>query len=144
MGPGRRPVALLVEALARDRHPWHRRPERRRVGLDGHEVTVLDADLQPQAPTEAPGEQRRPGRGRTESEDDTGVVVGRPRLGEQVVTVVPPGDEAEVVHRREGCGAGADDDADVTAQHLEPGGVAGLRTLVGREPHVPALAEQLR
>ena len=37
------------------------------------------------------------------------VGVGRARLGEQVVAVVPPGDEAEVVHGRERRRPGADD-----------------------------------
>ena len=42
------------------------------------------------------------------------------------------------MHRGEGGGPGADDAPDVAAQHLEPGGVARLRPLVGGEPDVLA------
>ena len=63
-------------------------------------------------------------------------------LVEQVVAVVPPGDQTEVVERGERGGAGPRDAPDVAAQHLQPRGVARLRALVGGEPDVLAGAEE--
>ncbi|HBO54821.1 MAG TPA: hypothetical protein DD664_07125 [Janibacter terrae] len=71
------------------------------------------------------------------------VGVGRAGLEVQVIPVVPPGDEPEVAHGRVGGGAGADDDAHVTAQHLQPRGVARLRSLAGGEAHVLPRPEHL-
>ena len=68
--------------------------------------------------------------------------VGRPRLVVQVVAVVPPRHQPEVPHWRKRRSAGADHDLHVPTQHLEPGGVASLRPLIGGEPDVPARTEQ--
>ena len=143
VGAGGRSVALLVEALARDRDAGRAGAQRppRRPRRD--ERPRLDAPPAPAGCAPKPaGEQRGARRGRPQAEHDSDVGVGGAGLGEQVVAVVPPGDEPEVVHRGERRRTGADDDLDVPPQHLEPRGVARLRPLVGGEPHVPPLAEQ--
>ena len=99
------------------------------TGLDAAPATAA-VRVKPPDSTAAPS-TRRPGQ-----QHVADVRVGRARLVEQVVAVVPPRHQAEVAHRREGCGPGADDDRHVAAQDLEPGGVARLRPLVGGEPHV--------
>ena len=68
--------------------------------------------------------------------------VRRAGLVEEVVAVVPPGDQAEVVERREGGGAGPDDAAHVAPEDLEPRGVASLWTLVGGQPDVLARPQE--
>ena len=70
-----------------------------------------------------------------------GVGVRRPRLVEEVVAVVPDRHQAEVVHRREGGGAGADDHAHGPASYGQEGGVALGRARVGAEHDVAALAQ---
>ena len=70
------------------------------------------------------------------------VRVRRPWLGQQVVTVVPPGHQAQVAHRGEHRGPGADHAADVAAQQLQPGRVARLRPLAGGQPDVLAGAQE--
>jgi hypothetical protein len=72
----------------------------------------------------------------------TGMRVRCPRLGEQVVTVVPAAGQPEVVHGREGGGAGADDDPDVTPGHGKEGAVPGGRSHLCREGDVAPGAEQ--
>ena len=84
-----------------------------------------------QRPRDAPGREHLPHVG-----------VGRPRLVVQVVAVVPPRHQPEVPHGRKRRSAGADHDLHVPPQHLEPGGVASLRPLIGGEPDVPARTEQ--
>jgi primosomal protein N' (replication factor Y) len=57
--------------------------------------------------------------------------VWRARLLVVVVTVVPPRDEAEVAHRGEGCGTGADGDWPVALAHAAAAaGLAGRGTVV--------------
>ena len=70
-----------------------------------------------------------------------GMGVRRPRLVVEVVAVVPDRHQAEVVHRRERGGAGADDDAHRPAADREERAVALGRARVGREHDVAALAE---
>ena len=65
-----------------------------------------------------------------------GVGVGRPRLGVEVVTVVPDRHQAEVVHRRERRAAGADHDPPGAARDRQEVAVAGGRTAVGGEHDV--------
>jgi hypothetical protein len=48
----------------------------------------------------------------------------------EVVTVVPPGQQARIADGGEGRRPGADDTVDVAAQQLQPRGVASLRALV--------------
>ena len=76
-------------------------------------------------------------------QDLAGVGVRRPRLVVQVVAVVPDRDQAEVVHRCERGGPGADDDAHRPAADRQEGAVALGRTRVRGEHDVPALAETL-
>ena len=136
-------VAVGVVALTRDAHRRHRAPQRGARRLDGRQGVARDevghrdgagetGREHPGAVDAGPGEQHLPH-----------VRIGCAGLVEQVVAVVPPGDQAQVAHGSEGSGAGADDHLDVPAQHLEVGGVACLRTLVGREPGVPARAEHV-
>ena len=70
-----------------------------------------------------------------------GVGVRRPRLGVQVVTVVPADDQAEVADRGERRRAGADHDADRTPGDAQEASVALGRALVGGERDVGALAQ---
>ncbi len=69
------------------------------------------------------------------------VGVRRPRLGQEVVAVVPERDQPEVVDRRERGGAGAEHDPAAAAGHGEEVAVAGGRAGVGGERHVVALAQ---
>lgn len=139
--PRSRAVPLLVRALAGDEHPG---------GLTARDGATDEVDpagvdeggdvgRQRQAPDEhgrvldvGPGHQ-----------DLAHVRVRRPRLDVQVVPVVPPHDEPEVVHGRVGGRPGADDDAHVPAQHLQPRRVPRLGALVGGQPHVPVRSERL-
>jgi len=54
----------------------------------------------------------------------------------EVVTVVPPDDEPEVVDGREGGSSRADDATHVVTKDLEPRGVTSLRALIGGQPDV--------
>ena len=140
-GDGR--VAVGVVALAGDPHRGHGSTHQLARGLDGGELAagdeVGDGHRAGEARREHPGAaDRRPG-----EQHLAHVRVGRTGLVEQVVAVVPPGDQPEVGHRGEGRGAGAHDHLGVAAQRLEERRVARLRPLVGREPGVPAGAEHL-
>ena len=72
-----------------------------------------------------------------------GVGVRRPRLVVEVVTVVPDRHQAEVLHRREHGGAGADHDAHRPAADRQERAVALRRAGVGRQHHVAALPQPL-
>ena len=122
---------------ARWHGPWCGPP---RSGLSSPDSTQR---LDRRRPRETAGEQGRPLEPGTSREHLADVGVGRAGLLVQVVAVVPPGEQPEVADRREASGAGAHDHLHVPAQHLEPGGVARLRSLVGREPDVPAGPEDL-
>lgn len=138
-GPGT--VALLVDPLTRHEDAW-------RLASGGRAADEMD----PTGVDEG-GHVCRHGQAADEQgavldvgprrQDLPHVGVGRAGLLVEVVAVVPPGDEPEAAHGRVGRGARADDDPDVAAQHLEPRGVAGLRPLVGRQPHVLVPAEHL-
>ena len=136
-------VALGIPALPRDPYRRHAAPDRLPVGGDAGEDLPLDEVGDRRRPDEAGREHRCPLVGGPCQQHLADVRVRRPRLVEQVVAVVPPGDQAEVAHGREGGGAGADDDVDMAAQRLEEGGVPGLGALVGGQPRVPARAEHV-
>ena len=70
-----------------------------------------------------------------------GVWVGRPRLGVEVVAVVPDRHQAEVVHRRERSTPGADHDPPGSARHCQEVAVAGCRPAFAREHHMVPCAE---
>ena len=139
MRPGGGPVALGVVSLARHPHASGRRALAETA--DGHELAALDEVDDVGAHARARDERRGPGELCPREQDLPHVVVGSPRLDVQVVAVVPPRDETEVVHGGEGGSTGPHDDPHVTAQHLQPRGVAGLRPLVGVEHDVAVGAQ---
>ena len=137
---GSGPVALHLQRRRRRRRRGGQ--QRRTLGRCGrrprHEPTGLDQLLHRDAAREPTGQQggaasRRPGRAARRGRGGTAPAA----RCEEVVAVVPPRDQPEVVDGREGRGAGADDAPHVTAQHLQPRRVARLRALVGGQPHVP-------
>ncbi len=136
-GPARRLVACEVDVAAGREHP---RAAPTQLRPRQHDLA-----------RPAGGDQRRRlHRARRRSQDEcgagvrgaqrqhlAGVPVGRVRLGQRVVAVVPEDHEAEVAHRGEHRGAGADGDGDVPAADLEEGAVARGRAEVGGQDPVP-------
>ena len=92
----------------------------------GEEVRPARADqlLGLDAHREAPDQRGRPLALGTQQQGLAGVWVGRPRLGVQVVAVVPDHHETEACDRRERRGAGADHDPPATAGDGEEVAVA--------------------
>ena len=128
--PGQR---VLVGARDRDRDPGPQllagggelvRPARadQLLGLDAHR--------------EAPHQRGRALALGTQQQGLAGVRVRRPRLGVQVVAVVPDHHQAEACDRRERCGAGADHDPPATARDGEEVAVALRGTGVSGEHDV--------
>ena len=128
--PGQR---VLVGARDRDGDPGPQllagggelvRPARadQLLGLDAHR--------------EAPDQRGRPLALGTQQQGLAGVRVRRPRLGVQVVAVVPDHHEAEACDRRERRGAGADHDPPATAGDGEEVAVALRRSGVRGEHDV--------
>ena len=115
-----------------------------RGGSHGSPFTGGDPVGDTHAATEAGREQRRSAERCPDREHLAHVRVGSARLLVEVIPVVPPGDQTEVLDRREGRCARADNGAHMAAEELEPGGVAGLRALIGREPDVPLGPESPR
>ena len=76
------------------------------------------------------------------SSDLAGVGVGRPRLGVQVVPVVPDDHQPEVAHGRERRRAGADGDPPGTAAERQEVAVARAGPTVGGEHDVLALPQE--
>ena len=138
-----RRVAVGVVPLAGDPHRRHGPAQGLAGGLDRGQRPAGDEVGDGHRPAEPGGQHRGAVHPRPGEQHLTHVRVGRARLVEQVVAVVPPGHQAEVVHRGEGRGPGADDHLGVAAQRLEVGRVARLRPLVGGEPGVPARPEHL-
>ena len=86
-------------------------------------------------------ERRRPLLLGADEEHLAGVRVGRAGLGVEVVAVVPQHHEPEVVHGREGGGAGADDDPSRSAGHGQEVAVARRRAAVGGQADVVPLPQ---
>ena len=142
LGPGSSAVALPPDLpFAGDDDPRGCRTEGRRGGTQVHHSPGRHPALHLNRAAE-PADQQRCGRllG-PNSKDGPHLRVGRSGLGEQIVTVVPPRDQAQIAHGREGRSPGADDDAHVPPQELEPGRVTRLRPLVGGEANVPTSPE---
>jgi hypothetical protein len=70
------------------------------------------------------------------------VRVGRVELGEQVVTVVPHRDQAEVAHRRERGGPGTNGDVRLPAEQPQERPIAGGWTELSGQDNVAAGTEQ--
>ena len=107
-----RAVALDVGALAGDEHPGRGRGARRPgAAATGYERRRPRPSAGPRCVRAKPPVSSAAPSVAAPAAPSTSrdVGVGRARLVEQVVAVVPPGDQAEVVHRRERRGAGADD-----------------------------------
>ena len=134
-------VALLVGTLTRHEHP--RRLTTRDRAADEVDPARLHERRDIGGHRQAPHERRGVLDVGAGEQDVTHVDVGRARLEVEVVAVVPPRHETEVTDRGVGGGAGPDDHLHVSAEHLEPGGVARLRSLVGGEPHVLVGPEHL-
>ncbi len=80
----------------------------------------------------------RPGQRRAEHQDVAGVRVRRPRLGVQVVAVVPDGEQPRVGDRRVSRCPRPDHRADAPSPHREPAPVPLGRAQVGAQRHVPS------
>ena len=93
---------------------------------------------------EAAEERRRALETGTQQQRLAGVGVGRPRVGVEVVAVVPDDHEAQVVDGREGRGPGADHDAALAPRHGQEVAVAARRPALGLEADVVSLAQDLR
>ena len=139
---GERGGTGAVEVVAGDEDPRGGGPDRVGRRLHRDEGALLDALLDGDAAGEPSGDQGGAGLGGAQREDVADLRVRRAGLVEEVVAVVPPGDQPEVVERREGGRARPDDAAHVAAQDLQPGRVASLWTLVGGQPDVLARAEE--
>ena len=108
------PAARICGAQSAEHRPG--RGERLRPAA-GHQAGRLGG------PGEAADERGRAGAVRAERQHLAGVRVRRPRLGVQVVAVVPDHDQAELGDRREHRGPGARDDPDLAAPHRQPAAV---------------------
>ena len=142
-GAGER-VLLEVEVGVAGDLDAHPLPGQRPGRTDLLRPTGLGQEPGLHGPREAPHERGRLLLLRSQQQHVTRVRVGRALLGEQVVTVVPDDDEPEVVHRREGRGAGADRHLDRTPGDPEELPVARRGAGVGGQHGVPALPQHLR
>ena len=141
---GERPgVSLLLDVVAGGRDPRCRGPHGRAIGDDLVRPAGFDQQGGLGRAGESADQQRRATERRAQDEHVARVRIGGPRLGVQVVAVVPDREQADVGDRGERRGPGADDRPDVTPAHREPAPVAFGRPEIGRESYVATGAEHV-
>ena len=132
-GPGR---AVPGEVLPRGcLHPRGRGAHRRARGGHGVRDAAGDQVLGGHRAGVPAQDEGRAGQLAAGQSHVAGVRVGRARLGQQVVPVVPTHQQTGVRQRREGGGAGAHHHPRAAQQHAQEGPVAPRRAVVGQELH---------